>query len=91
MSYDLHGSWESFLGHQAPLFARKDENDQQAKLNTAWAVNYWLSKGCPRYKLMMGLALYGRSFRHTGNTNLGAPNLGPGTQGKVVNFLILLF
>ena len=79
----MHGSWESFLGHNAPLYPRRNESPDQAKLNVEWAVNYWLSQGCPKEKLLVGLSLYGRSFTYSGNKNLGAPNTGPGSQGQV--------
>lgn len=79
----MHGSWEKFLGHNAPLYPRKYESYYQTKLNVAWTVNYWISQGCPREKLIVGLSLYGRTFKHLGNTTLGSPSVGPGTQGKV--------
>ncbi|CAF0748267.1 unnamed protein product, partial [Brachionus calyciflorus] len=82
MTYDLHGSWEKILGHNAPLYPRRNESPDQAKLNVEWAVNYWLSQGCPKEKLLVGLSLYGRSFTYSGNKNLGAPNTGPGSQGR---------
>ena len=76
------------MGHQAPLYRRKNESPEQAKLNVEWAVNYWLSKGCPKEKLLMGLALYGRSFTYSGDKNLGAPATGAGSQGRVSLFLL---
>lgn len=33
MSYDLHGSWETFTGHNSPLYARGDETGAQRNLN----------------------------------------------------------
>ena len=39
------------LEHAYPLYRRKNESPEQAKLNVEWAVNYWLSKGCPKEKL----------------------------------------
>lgn len=80
MAYDLHGSWESFLGFNAPLYA----NDQ---LNVDYAVKYWLSLGCSPEKLTLGLGTYGRSF--TMSSQSATPNSGasgPGTQGSVNNY-----
>ncbi|RMZ93814.1 putative chitinase 3, partial [Brachionus plicatilis] len=82
MAYDFHGSWEDFLGHHAPLYARKEEVGNQTKLNVGWAVRYWLSQGCPKEKLLVGLALYGRSFTYAEDKNLGASSTGPGSKGK---------
>ena len=33
MTYDLHGSWESFTGHHSALYPRKGETDGQELLN----------------------------------------------------------
>lgn len=65
----MHGSWESFTGFNAPLYKRSDETGEQATLNVDWAVQYWLSKGAPRDKLILGLGTYGRSFRLTSSAN----------------------
>ena len=41
-----------------------------------WAANYWLAGGCPKEKLIIGLATYGRGFDLTDETQtgLGAPS-----------------
>lgn len=60
MSYDYHGQWENKTGPVAPLyFHAGDEFDQY---NVNFTVNYWLSKGVPSRKLVMGLPFYGQSF-----------------------------
>lgn len=55
-------------------------------LSQAFAVDYWLSKGTPKEKLILGLATYGRSFRlqDENNFGVGAPATGAGPQGKYV-------
>lgn len=92
MSYDLHGSWEKFTGHNAPLYARVDEKDEkQRTLNLDWALKYWLSNGVPKEKLNLGLATYGRSFRlaKQSENGMGAPISGPGTAGTVSQCLCI--
>jgi chitinase len=44
-------------------------------------VRYWINKGCPPSKLVMGLALYGRTFRlaSASDNKVGAPAVGPGS------------
>ncbi len=46
MTYDFHGgSWEKFLGFNAPLYARSDQLGDQAYLNVDYAAKYYLSNG----------------------------------------------
>ena len=33
MAYDLHGSWETKTGHNAPLYARDEEPEEDKILN----------------------------------------------------------
>jgi chitinase len=76
----LHGSWESFLGFNAPLYA----NDQ---LNVDFAVKYWLAKGASADKINLGLGTYGRSYT-VANPAANTPNSGasgPGQAGRVTN------
>ena len=84
MAYDLHGSWENFTGHNAPLYARSDEIDKQAELNVDYALKYWLDNGAPPEKLVLGLGLYGRAFtlESTNNTLPGAPASGAAKAGR---------
>ncbi|KAL4236351.1 Oviduct-specific glycoprotein [Mactra antiquata] len=83
MSYDLHGAWESFTGHNSPLYSRSSEYGEQALLNVDWAAKRWNLGGTPKEKLIIGLATYGRHFKLTDpfNHGMNAPTSGPGTQG----------
>ena len=51
MTYDMHGSWEPFTGHNAPLYPRADENADQKTLNIDSVVKYWISNGASPSKL----------------------------------------
>lgn len=33
MAYDYHGKWDGRTGHNAPLYARDDESDDEKALN----------------------------------------------------------
>lgn len=55
-------------------------------------MNYWIAGGCPREKLILGMALYGRCFRlvDPDNNGIGAPANGPcknGTYTREAGFL----
>lgn len=80
MSYDLHGSWESFTGHNSPLYTETGGNK---KLSVDYAVNLWLSRGCAKDKLVMGMGTYGRTFTlvNKARTGLNADASGPGAAG----------
>ena len=49
-----------------------------------YAANYWISKGCPKNKLIIGMAAYGRTFElvNPSNNGLAATAKGAGKPGK---------
>ncbi len=57
MTYDYHGPWSEFSGHNAPLFPRAKSDGSVSE-----GIEYWLGRGVPTSKLLLGLAFYGRSF-----------------------------
>ncbi|EQC36147.1 hypothetical protein SDRG_06263 [Saprolegnia diclina VS20] len=64
MTYDFSGSWSRVSGYSANLYTdAKAPGDM--KLSVDAAVQYYLQKGCPGTKLVMGLPLYGTSFENT--------------------------
>ncbi|KAI5612443.1 hypothetical protein C0J50_1111 [Silurus asotus] len=82
ITYDFHGSWESFTGHNSPLYQWSQDTGEQIFFNTNFSMTYWNNQGAPVEKLMMGFATYGRSFRlSSAASGLGAPTSGPGTPG----------
>ncbi|XP_071519776.1 chitinase-3-like protein 1 isoform X2 [Panulirus ornatus] len=82
MAYDFHGSWENRVAHHSPLYPEPGQNPE---LCADFAVNYWLKKGTPAHKLVLGLPLYGRSWTLAGPENFpGAAAVGPGRAGRYV-------
>lgn len=50
-------------------------------------MNYWISKGFPNDKIILGLALYGRGFKLTDPAvnKPGSPSRGPSAAGNFTN------
>lgn len=60
MAYDYHGQWDRQTGHVAPLYYYP--GDKWDYFNSNFTVSYWIEKGAPSRKLVMGVPLYGQSF-----------------------------
>ncbi|XP_015914102.1 chitinase-3-like protein 1 [Parasteatoda tepidariorum] len=84
MAYDFHGGWDKLTGHNAPLYLLPNDSEDNKKLNVDFAVKYWLEKGAPAEKLILGLPFYGRSFtlRDPEQNDLNAPITGKGIAGE---------
>ncbi|KAG7472631.1 hypothetical protein MATL_G00110840 [Megalops atlanticus] len=82
MTYDFHGTWESFTGHNSPLYRGSQDKGDLIYFNTDFAMTYWRDQGTPVEKLRMGFATYGRTFRLTSSeSRVGAPASGPASAG----------
>ncbi|ELU03375.1 hypothetical protein CAPTEDRAFT_99042, partial [Capitella teleta] len=79
MSYDFEGSWSNATGHNAQLHARSAQEGFMTRLNVEWAADYWVSQGCAKSKLVIGMPMYGRGFtlRDPDQNGFGAPADGP--------------
>jgi len=63
MAYDFHGTFETFTGHNAPLFGNPNiESGDQLHLNVDFAVKNWIANGASPSKLILGMPLYGHGF-----------------------------
>uniref|UniRef100_A0A0P4WCZ4 chitinase n=2 Tax=Scylla olivacea TaxID=85551 RepID=A0A0P4WCZ4_SCYOL len=76
MAYDYHGKWDGHTGHNAPLYPREDEPEEEKSLNVDASVQLYLDSGAPPHKLVLGLGLYGRTFllRDASNPGINAPS-----------------
>lgn len=83
MTYDFHGTWESFTGLNTPLYASPNDSWYQRMLNVNYSANYWIELGMPPSKINLGMATYGHNFAlaNENNHGLGAPTNGPGEAG----------
>lgn len=82
MTYDFHGQWDKKTGHVAPMYAHPEDSD--LTFNANFSINYWLSQGADRKKIIMGMPMYGQSFSLADNANhgLNAPTYGGGEAGE---------
>ncbi|XP_077236723.1 nod factor hydrolase protein 1-like [Tasmannia lanceolata] len=83
MCYDFHGSWDpSETGSHAALY------DPNSNISTSYGIESWIKAGVPSHKILMGLPLYGRSWKlkDPGVHGIGAPavSVGPGDEGVMI-------
>ncbi|XP_054601643.1 acidic mammalian chitinase [Nothobranchius furzeri] len=82
MTYDFHGSWDPFTGHNSPLYGSSLYPGDYIYFNVDFAMKYWRDQGAPVEKLLVGFPTYGRSFRTvSAAAGVGAPASGTGSAG----------
>uniref|UniRef100_W8B3L3 Acidic mammalian chitinase n=1 Tax=Ceratitis capitata TaxID=7213 RepID=W8B3L3_CERCA len=85
MAYDIHGTWESVTGYNAPLYAGpNDTTEASRQLNLDAIIKYWLAQGAPREKLVAGVPFYGHTFTlaDAAQHSVGSPSSGAGIAGQ---------
>jgi chitinase len=70
MTYDLHGTWDSYTDFNAPLYNNSDVSPQY-KGSVDSSINAWLNASFPKEKLVMGVPFYGYIYSSVKNTNNG--------------------
>ncbi len=70
MTYDIHGSWDSYTDFNAPLYNNSDASPQY-KWSVDSSVNAWLNAGIPAEKLVVGIPFYGYIYNSVKNENNG--------------------
>lgn len=80
MTYDYHTSSDKKTGHAAPLYSA----DNLSIDNT---VKYFIKKGAPSRKLVLGIKSTGQSFtlENPEHNGLYAPTKGPGLAGPIAS------
>ncbi|KAL6119286.1 uncharacterized protein ACO6RY_03891 [Pungitius sinensis] len=83
MTYDFHGAWDPFTGHNSPLYRSSHDQGDNIYYNVDFSMKYWRDKGAPLEKLIVGIATYGRTFRTLSvASGLGAATSGPASAGS---------
>nr|QCI31492.1 chitinase [Grandidierella japonica] len=82
MTYDYHGQWDKKTGHVAPMYHYKDS--EVMEFNANYTIHYWIEKGADRKKLVMGMPMYGQSFRlsRASDNGYNAKSSGKGQAGQ---------
>ncbi|MCL4139090.1 UNVERIFIED_CONTAM: hypothetical protein GTU68_024012 [Idotea baltica] len=62
MTYDLRGAWNGYADHHAPFAARSTDKYIHKGLNMIEGIQLFVDYGAPKYKLVIGVPFYGRSF-----------------------------
>uniref|UniRef100_A0A8D0A7V9 chitinase n=1 Tax=Sander lucioperca TaxID=283035 RepID=A0A8D0A7V9_SANLU len=82
MTYDFHGAWDPFTGHNSPLYRSSGDQGDNIYYNVNFAIKYWRDQGAPLEKLIVGFSTYGRTFQTSSAVNgVGASTSGPASAG----------
>jgi chitinase len=70
MTYDIHGTWDTYTDFNAPLYMNNDISPQ-FKWSVDSAIRLWDQEAFPMNKLMMGIPFYGYLYSSVNNYNDG--------------------
>lgn len=70
MTYDIHGTWDSYTDFNAPLYNNLDASPQY-KWSVDSSVNAWINAGFPKEKLVAGVPFYGYLYETLNSGNNG--------------------
>ncbi|KAK7091103.1 chitinase-3-like protein 1 [Littorina saxatilis] len=87
MTYNYHGAWENVTGHHSTVWTSGKDTGPRLELSMQWTVDYWLSQGASRDKLILGLATYGMTFtlKNPSRNGILAPAYGGGRGAQYTN------
>ncbi|MDD3170004.1 MAG: glycoside hydrolase family 18 protein, partial [Eubacteriales bacterium] len=70
MTYDIHGTWDTYTDHHAPLYAGTGPSPQY-KASVDSSIRAWEKASFPKDKLVMGIPFYGYLYSNVTNINYG--------------------
>ncbi|XP_049547154.1 probable chitinase 10 [Anopheles darlingi] len=82
--YDIRGNWNTFADVHSPMNNRAFDQGEFLDANVKGGVQHWIAAGCPAEKIVLEVAMYGRSYTLANETDhdLAAPVTGPGQNGQ---------
>lgn len=86
MAYDYAGTWSRIASYGSPLYSRSSNPQFNQQNSQNWTMNYYIEKGAPKEKLVMGIRGAGTSFtlQDPADHDVGAPLvIGGGNKGSV--------
>ncbi|XP_071539408.1 chitinase-3-like protein 1 [Panulirus ornatus] len=83
MGYDYHGAWQNYTHHNAPLCGYYLDWGDNVYFNVHYTLDYYLSLGVPKEKMVLGIPTYGRCWTLDDIDDHGilAPAHAPGPPG----------
>jgi chitinase len=78
MTYDFHGGWHEVTGHLCNLYGTRRE---PGGMSADKAVKLFLAAGCPKEKLVLGVAFYGRGWKEVTPRKKGLVQKGKAFSG----------
>lgn len=86
MCYDYHGSWANATGEHSAL------NDPFTNISTRFGIRSWIRAGVPPENIVMGMPLYGRTWKLQDPSlhGIGAPAVGAGPGGGILGYSQIL-
>uniref|UniRef100_A0A182FBH6 chitinase n=2 Tax=Anopheles albimanus TaxID=7167 RepID=A0A182FBH6_ANOAL len=82
--YDIRGNWNTFADVHSPMNNRAFDQGEFRDANVKGGIQHWVAAGCPAEKIVLEVALYGRSYTLVNETDhyLAAPVTGAGQNGQ---------
>ena len=85
MTYDMAGAWSTTSGHQTALYANPNAPEEYKGLSVNECVNYYISQGAERQKIVIGAAYYTRGWEQVLDKGVDPNNPGLFGEAAVVN------
>jgi len=79
MTYDFAGEWTANTGHHTNLYI---PDSHPFAMSAHTAVTFYLNKGVPKEKIILGIAFYGRGWKDVRDINNGLYQPGTGISSE---------